>query len=45
MGGRKVGGLSTVLIVHFGFNKDSIKKVSKFRKTDKIDNKAELTAI
>lgn len=44
MGGREVGGLSTMLAVHLGFDEDSIKKVSKFWKTDKIDNKPGLTA-
>ncbi|MCK4973922.1 MAG: molybdopterin-dependent oxidoreductase, partial [Sulfurimonas sp.] len=44
MGGREVGGLSTMLAVHLGFDDESIKKVSKFWKTDKIDNKAGLTA-
>ncbi|MDA3946068.1 MAG: molybdopterin oxidoreductase family protein, partial [Helicobacteraceae bacterium] len=44
MGGREVGGLSTMLAVHLGFDKESIEKVSKFWKTDKIDNKPGLTA-
>lgn len=44
MGGREVGGLSTMLAVHLGFDEESIKKVSKFWKTDKIDNKPGLTA-
>jgi ferredoxin-nitrate reductase len=44
MGGREVGGLSTMLAVHLGFDEQSIKKVSKFWKTDKIDNKPGLTA-
>ena len=44
MGGREVGGLSTMLAVHFGFDDESIEKVSKFWKTDKIDNKPGLTA-
>lgn len=44
MGGREVGGLSTMLAVHLGFDEDSIKKVSKFWKTDKIDSEAGLTA-
>jgi ferredoxin-nitrate reductase len=44
MGGREVGGLSTTLGVHLGFDESSIKKVSKFWKTNKIDNKAGLTA-
>lgn len=44
MGGREVGGLSTMLAVHLGFDEASIKKVSKFWKTDNINNKAGLTA-
>jgi len=44
MGGREVGGLSTMLAVHLGFDEESIEKVSKFWKTDKIDNKPGLTA-
>ncbi len=44
MGGREVGGLSTMLAVHLGFDNESIKKVSEFWQTDKIDNKAGLTA-
>lgn len=44
MGGREVGGLSTMLAVHLGFEKESIKKVSNFWNTDKIDNKVGLTA-
>jgi len=44
MGGREVGGLSTMLAVHLGFDKESIEKVSKFWKTDKIDNKPGYTA-
>ncbi len=44
MGGREVGGLSTMLAVHLGFEKESIKKVSQFWDTNKIDNKPGLTA-
>lgn len=44
MGGREVGGLSTMLAVHLGFDDESIKKVSTFWSTDKIDNRAGLTA-
>ena len=44
MGGREVGGLSTMLAVHFGFDKESIKKVSQFWNTKNIDNKVGLTA-
>ncbi len=44
MGGREVGGLSTMLAVHLGFDKESIKKVSEFWNTKKIDKKVGLTA-
>jgi ferredoxin-nitrate reductase len=44
MGGREVGGLSTMLAVHLGFDSESVKKVSTFWNTDKIDNKPGLTA-
>ncbi len=44
MGGREVGGLSTMLAVHLGFDEKSIKKVSEFWKTNKITNKPGLTA-
>jgi ferredoxin-nitrate reductase len=44
MGGREVGGLSTMLAVHLDFDKESIKKVSNFWNTKKIDNKPGLTA-
>ena len=44
MGGREVGGLSTMLAVHFGFDKEAIKKVSQFWNTKNIDNKVGLTA-
>ncbi len=44
MGGREVGGLSTMLAVHLGFDDESIKKVSAFWDTDKIDNKPGLPA-
>ncbi len=44
MGGREVGGLSTTLAVHLGFDDESIKKVSEFWQTDKIADKAGLTA-
>ncbi len=44
MGGREVGGLSTMLAVHLGFDDESIKKVSQFWNTDKINNKPGLTA-
>lgn len=44
MGGREVGGLSTMLAVHLGFDEESIKRVEEFWNTDKIDNKPGLTA-
>ncbi|MDC7244159.1 MAG: molybdopterin oxidoreductase family protein [Sphaerochaetaceae bacterium] len=44
MGGREVGGLSTMLAVHHDFNEESIKLVSDFWKTDKIQPKPGLTA-
>jgi ferredoxin-nitrate reductase len=44
MGGREVGGLATMLAVHLGFDKESIKKVNKFWNTDKIDSNVGLTA-
>lgn len=44
MGGREVGGLSTMLAVHFGFDKESIKKVEEFWKVTGIKDKPGLTA-
>ncbi|KAB7885917.1 molybdopterin oxidoreductase family protein [Poseidonibacter ostreae] len=44
MGGREVGGLSTMLAVHLGFDSESIKKVSQFWNTKKIDKNVGLTA-
>lgn len=44
MGGREVGGLSTILGVHLGFDEESIKKVSKFWNTKNINNKAGVCA-
>lgn len=44
MGGREVGGLSTMLAVHLGFDKESIKKVNEFWKTNKVSSKVGLTA-
>ena len=44
MGGREVGGLSTMLAVHLGFDAQSLKKVSKFWKTNNLVNKPGLTA-
>lgn len=44
MGGREVGGLSTMLAVHLDFDSESIKKISQFWGTKKISNKAGFTA-
>lgn len=44
MGGREVGGLSTSLAVHLGFDKKSIQKVSKFWNTKNISNAKGLSA-
>ncbi|MGE3592876.1 MAG: molybdopterin oxidoreductase family protein, partial [Arcobacter sp.] len=44
MGGREVGGLSTMLAVHLGFDSESIKKVNQFWGTKKVSNKVGLTA-
>ena len=44
MGGREVGGLSTMLAVHLGFDNESIKKVNQFWGTKKVSNKVGLTA-
>lgn len=44
MGGREVGGLSTMLAVHLGFDKESIQKVNQFWNTKKVSNKVGLTA-
>jgi ferredoxin-nitrate reductase len=44
MGGREVGGLSTMLAVHLGFDKESVKKVSKFWKSENVATSAGLTA-
>ena len=44
MGGREVGGLSTMLAVHLGFEKESIRKVNEFWKTTKVSNVVGLTA-
>jgi ferredoxin-nitrate reductase len=44
MGGREVGGLATMLAVHLGFDKESIKKVEKFWGCKNIDNQKGLTA-
>ena len=44
MGGREVGGLSTMLAVHLGFDSESVKKVNQFWNTKKVSNKVGLTA-
>ena len=44
MGGREVGGLSTMLAVHLGFDEESIKKVEEFWGVKGINNKPGLTA-
>lgn len=44
MGGREVGGLSTMLAVHLGFDKESVKKVSKFWNSENVASHAGLTA-
>lgn len=44
MGGREVGGLSTMLAVHLGFDEESIKKVEEFWGVKGICNKPGLTA-
>ncbi|WP_456383703.1 molybdopterin oxidoreductase family protein [Hydrogenimonas sp.] len=44
MGGREVGGLATMLAVHLGFDEESVRKVSKFWKTERISTRQGLTA-
>lgn len=44
MGGREVGGLSSMLAVHLDFDEDAIKKVSAFWHTEKIDPTPGMTA-
>ena len=44
MGGREVGGLSTMLAVHLGFDNESVKKVNEFWNTTKVSNIPGLTA-
>lgn len=44
MGGREVGGLSTMLAVHLDYNEDSIQKVNNFWNTTKVPNNIGLTA-
>lgn len=43
-GGRKIGQLSTMIAVHLGFDKESIKKVNEFWKTTKVSSSVGLTA-
>jgi len=44
MGGREVGGLSTMLAVHLGFEEESVKKVSDFWGSKNVASKPGLTA-
>ncbi|MBN2782066.1 MAG: molybdopterin-dependent oxidoreductase, partial [Campylobacterales bacterium] len=44
MGGREVGGLSTMLAVHLGFDEESVKKVSNFWGTKNVASGVGLTA-
>jgi len=44
MGGREVGALSTMLAVHLDFEKEAIKKVSRFWNTTNLATKEGLTA-
>jgi len=44
MGGREVGGLSTMLAVHLGFEEESVKKVSDFWGSKNVASKPSLTA-
>ncbi len=44
MGGREVGGLSTMLAVHLGFEEENIKKVSDFWGSENVASKPGLTA-
>lgn len=44
MGGREVGGLSTMLAVHLDFDKESIQKVSKFWNTTNLATENGYTA-
>ena len=44
MGGREVGGLSTMLAVHLDFDEESIRKVGAFWKTENISSEPGLTA-
>lgn len=44
MGGREVGGLSTMLAVHFDFSEESVAKVGEFWQSDRIATAPGLTA-
>ncbi|MEA2029188.1 MAG: molybdopterin oxidoreductase family protein [Campylobacterota bacterium] len=44
MGGREVGGFSSMLAVHLGFDEESIAKVSEFWQSDSINNQEGLSA-
>lgn len=44
MGGREVGGLSSMLAVHLDFDEEAIEKVSAFWDTDRIDPAPGMTA-
>jgi len=44
MGGREVGGLSTMLAVHLGFDDESVNKVKRFWGSKCVVDKAGLTA-
>ncbi|MHB1287540.1 MAG: molybdopterin oxidoreductase family protein [Leptospirales bacterium] len=44
MGGREVGGLATMIAVHLDFEPESIRKVSEFWKTTRIQAEKGLTA-
>jgi len=44
MGGREVGALSTMLAVHFDFEKEAIQKVSQFWNTQNLATKEGLSA-
>ena len=44
MGGREVGGLSTVLAVHLDYSQENCQKVSDFWKTERLPKQAGLTA-
>ncbi|MBI3873728.1 MAG: molybdopterin-dependent oxidoreductase, partial [Arcobacter sp.] len=44
MGGREVGGLSTMLAVHLDYNEENIQKVNQFWETKKVPKSNGLTA-